>query len=129
MIAQELTECLPRWFPGAVDWSVELANHGPRWLPVKLRCAPLWGAYLIARLTVAAPGVWGYPPWKRSAAGPALRCWNTSGDLAESPADVWPAVKTQPNDFTRHAKPDPALGGSAGTQDPSPLCTNERISQ
>lgn len=54
---------------------------------------------------------------------------HTSANPAGLAPDVGQAVKTQPNDFTRHAKPDPALGGSAGTQDPSPLCTNERISQ
>src|SRR5665647_1289579 len=108
MNARELLERLPRWFPGAVDWSVKLANHGPRWVLGKLLCAPLECLCLMARLTVAAPGVWGYPPWKRSETGPALRCRDTSGDLAESPIDVGQAVKTQLNDTTRHEKPDPA---------------------
>lgn len=30
-----------RWISGAVTWSVRFANHGPAWLPVRLRVIPL----------------------------------------------------------------------------------------
>jgi hypothetical protein len=120
---------LPGWFPGAVGWSVRLANHGPRWLPVKLRCAPLWCAGVVVRLVVAAPGYGGTPPWKRSATAPALSCWHTSANPAGLALDAGHAARTPPNEPTRHERPDPASGGSAGTQDSSHLCTNERISQ
>ena len=46
---------------------------------------------------------------------------HTSANPAGLAPDVGPAAKTQPNATTRHEKPDPALGGSAGTQDPSPF--------
>lgn len=124
---------LPGWFPGAVGWAVRLANHGPRWMPVKLRCAPLWCAgvvvSVVVRRVLTAPGYGGTPPWKRSATEPALSRSHTSANPAGLALDAGHAAQTQPNDPTRHERPDPALGGSAGTQDPSHLCTNERISK
>ena len=45
-----LTARLPSWLPGAVNWSVKLANHGPRWLPHRLRRGPLQGCALVMRL-------------------------------------------------------------------------------
>lgn len=95
---------LPRWFPGAVGWSVKLANYGPRWVPGKLLCVPFECLRLMARLAAEAPGVWGYPPWKRSETGSVLRCRNTSGGLAEPLLDVGQGVKTQLKDITRHEK-------------------------
>lgn len=44
---------VPRWWPGLVNWSVQFANHGPRWMHVKLRCLPLhfacWVGSIYAR--------------------------------------------------------------------------------
>ena len=63
---------LPVWFPQAVVWSVELANHGPIWLPRTLRNAPLGCLAGVVQLVVKtapeAPGYGGTPPWKRSEA-------------------------------------------------------------
>lgn len=38
---RQVLDALPRWFPAAVDWSVKLAIHGPRWMPQALRWVPL----------------------------------------------------------------------------------------
>ena len=46
----ELAARLPNWLPAAVRWSVDLANHGPPWLPDKLRRCPLQGCTVVARL-------------------------------------------------------------------------------
>lgn len=43
---------LPRWWPAAVTWAVNLANHGPLWLPVALRCVPLRGCAFVTWLYV-----------------------------------------------------------------------------
>lgn len=32
---------VPRWWSPLVNWSVQFANYGPRWVPVRLRCLPL----------------------------------------------------------------------------------------
>lgn len=45
-----LTARLPCWLPGAVNWSVKLACHGPPWLPLRLRRTPLEGCALLMRL-------------------------------------------------------------------------------
>jgi len=46
----ELTARLPAWLPGAVRWSVNLANCAPPWLPDKLRRCPLEGCAMLVRL-------------------------------------------------------------------------------
>lgn len=46
----ELVAQLPTWLPGAVRWSVNLANSPRCWLPYKLRRCPLQGCALVVRL-------------------------------------------------------------------------------
>lgn len=41
---------LPSWWPSAVTWAVELANHGPGWLPIAVRCVPLRACALVTWL-------------------------------------------------------------------------------
>lgn len=101
-------ERLPVWFPGAVGWAVRLANHGPRWLPVKLRCAPLWCAGVVVRLAVVAPGYGGTPPWKRSETEPVLSRSHTSANPAGLAPDAGHAAQTQPNPTTLRAMKDRA---------------------
>ncbi|WP_293604674.1 hypothetical protein [Polaromonas sp. UBA4122] len=74
-------------------------------------------------------GYGGTPPWKRSETEPALSRSHTTANPAGLAPDVGHAARTPPGESTRHERPEPASGGSAGTQDPSHLCTNERISQ
>ena len=45
-----LTARLPSWLPAAVNWSVDLANYGPCWLPHSLKRKPLEGCALLMRL-------------------------------------------------------------------------------
>lgn len=68
-----LLERLPVWFPQAVAWSVQLANHGPVWLPRTLRNAPLGCLARVVRVVVKtapeAPG-YGGTPWKAPCSTP-----------------------------------------------------------
>lgn len=41
-----------RWISGAVNWAVRFANHGPAWVPVRLRVIPLQLVAKIVQLHV-----------------------------------------------------------------------------
>lgn len=119
-------EHLPGWFPGAVGWAVGLANHGPRWVPRKLRHAPLWCAGVAVRLVVqrlneAAKGAPGYgvqPHGSEAQLTPLWQGWHLKANPAGLAPDGGQAVSTQPSNPKRHEKPDPEPSGSAGTHGP-----------
>ena len=93
MIAPPVLERLPGWFPQAVAWSVQLANHGPVWLPRTLRKLPLACLAGVVRVVVKtvpeALGYGGMPPWKRSEAPCSTPCPATNSD-AGKPAQATP---------------------------------------
>ncbi|WP_341903989.1 hypothetical protein [Polaromonas sp. YR568] len=45
-----LSARLPRWFPAAVGWSLDLANRGPVVIPHPVRLLPLRGCAAVLRL-------------------------------------------------------------------------------
>ncbi|NMM09807.1 MAG: hypothetical protein HHJ16_05985 [Polaromonas sp.] len=123
---QTMVQSLPKWVPGMVRWSVKVANHGPRWVPVRLRAAPLWCMARIVRRAVdrllsaeiGAPGYGVQPHGSEAQLTAPWHWWHRKANPAGLAPDARHTLKAGTNALTRHEKPDPEPSGSAGTQDP-----------
>ena len=108
---QAVLDLLPRWFPAAVRWSVDLANHGPRWMPRTLKCAPLWCAGVAVR--VAVDHVQSHP-------GYGVQPHGSEAKLAPSGAAGTPQPVPQGWPSSRDAGPGEPLAGAARHAEPCP---------